>query len=155
MSRDRSGFTLFELLTTIVLIGIVLGIAYPRIMQMSQGVSLRSARGALITALNVAKSSAIVSGKCSYLKLASNAVTVFTRACQGGTQLEVVSSRNFGTDYGVTTTLTQGTGTAGTTDSIGFDPRGIPINNAQTVTFTVTKGSNTRDVVVGQYGRIQ
>ena len=150
MSRDRSGFTLFELLTTIVLIGIILGIAYPRIMQMSQGISLRSARGALITALNVSKSSAIVSGKCSFLRLASNSVTVFTTACQGGTQIEVVSSRNFGVDYGVTTTLN-----GVTTDSIGFDPRGIPINNAVTNTFIVTKGANTRNVVVGLYGRIQ
>jgi prepilin-type N-terminal cleavage/methylation domain-containing protein len=155
MSRDRSGFTLFELLTTIVIVGIVLGMAYPKIMQMSQGISLRSARGALITALNVSKSSAIVSGKCSYLRLASNSVTVFTTACQGGTQIEVVSSRNFGVDYGVTTTLARGAGAAATTDSIGFDPRGIPINNAQTVTFTVTKGANTKDVVVGNYGRIQ
>lgn len=155
MSRDRSGFTLFELLTTIVLVGIVLGISYPKIKQISQGANLRAARGALITALNVAKSSAIVSGKCAYLRLASEAVTVFTTGCQGGTQIEVVSNRNFSTDYGVTTRLAKGAGTAVATDSLGFDPRGIPINNTQTATFTVTKGSFTRNVVVGTYGRIQ
>ena len=155
MSRDRSGFTLFELLTTIVMVGIILGIAYPKLTQMSQGTNLRSARGALITALNVAKSSAIVSGKCAYLRLASNAVTVFTTACQGGTQVEVVSSRNFGVDYGVTTTIARGGSAATATDSIGFDPRGIPVNNAQTVSFTVTKGAYTKTVLVGTYGRIQ
>ena len=85
--------------------------------------------------------SAVVSGKCAYLRLASNAVTVFTTACQGGAQIAVVSSRNFGVDDGVTTTLAKGSGSAAATDSIGFDPRGIPINNSQTATFTVTKGA--------------
>ena len=98
--RQRAGFTLFELLTVIVLMGLVLAIAYPRINNIATNSSLRGARGAMITAVNVTKSSAISSGKCAFLKLSSSSVTVYTTPCQGGTQKEIVSNRNFGTDYG-------------------------------------------------------
>ena len=153
--RQRAGFTLFELLTVIVLMGLVLAIAYPRINNIATNSSLRGARGAMITAVNVTKSSAISSGKCAFLKLSSSSVTVYTTPCQGGTQKEIVSNRNFGTDYGVSVTLTKGSGSALATDSLGFDPRGIPVVNADTAAFTITKNGQTRTVTVGYYGRVQ
>ena len=153
--RDRSGFTLFELLTVIVLMGIVLALAYPRMSSMAASASVRTARGALITAVNVAKSSAVTSGKCGYLKLATNAVTVFTTPCEGGSQITVVSNRNFERDYGVGVTIAKGGGTASDTDSLGFDPRGIPLNTTQSSVFTVTKSGLTKTVTIGNYGRIQ
>lgn len=153
--RDRSGFTLFELLTVIVLMGIVLAFAYPRMSSMATSASLRTARGAMITAVNVAKSSAVTSGKCAYLRLTSSSVTVFTTPCEGGTQITVVSNRNFASDYGVAVTIAKGGGTAVASDSLGFDPRGIPLNNTQSALFTITKNSRTSTVTVGNYGRVQ
>ncbi|HVX89195.1 MAG TPA: GspH/FimT family pseudopilin [Gemmatimonadales bacterium] len=154
--RSRSGFTLFELLTAIVLMGIVLTFAYPRISRFATSGSLRTARGSMITAVNVAKSAAVASGRCGFLKLTSSSVTVFTVNCQGsGTQKEIVSNRNFQNDYGVTLTMQRGSGTPVSADSLGFDPRGIPINNTQSVTFTISKGGESKTVVVGNYGRVQ
>ena len=154
--RDRSGFTLFELLTAIVLMGIVLTFAYPRISRMATSGSLRTARGAMISAVNVAKSAAVASGRCGYLRLTASEVTVFTVNCQGsGTQIEIVSNRNFQNDYGTTVTMQKGSGTALTSDSLGFDPRGIPMNNTQSVLFTISKGGESRTVTVGLYGRVQ
>lgn len=153
--RDRSGFTLFELLTVIVLMGIVLALSYPRMSSMATSASVRTARGAMITAVNVAKSSAVTSGKCAYLRLTSSSVTVFTTPCEGGTQITVVSNRNFNADYGVVLTLTKGSGSALQADSLGFDPRGIPLNTTQSSVFTITKNGNTKSVTVGPYGRIQ
>ena len=155
MSRDRSGFTLFELLTTIVLIGIVLAFSYPKLQGIARTASLRGARRAMTTAVNVAKTSAITSGKCSYLKITSSSVKVFTTPCSGGTQIEIVSDRNFSTDYGVDVTLTKGAGSAQTSDSLGFDPRGIPLSNAQSAVFTLTKSGSSYTVTVGNYGRVQ
>lgn len=155
MLRDRRGFTIFELFVVLVIAGILFAFAYPRISKVAVTASLRGARGAMITAVNVAKSSGITSGKCSWVKITSSSVTVFTTPCQGGTQVTVVSDRNFATDYGVAVTLTQGAGSAQTSDSLGFDPRGIPISNAQTAVFTLTKGGQTRTVTVGNYGRLQ
>jgi prepilin-type N-terminal cleavage/methylation domain-containing protein len=152
---DRRGFTLFELLTVIVLMGIVLAVAYPRMSSMATSASVRTARGAMITAVNVAKSSAVTSGKCSYLRLTTSSVTVFTTPCEGGTQINIVSNRNFNADYGVSLTLTKGSGSALTSDSLGFDPRGIPLNTQVTSVFTITKNGVTRSVTVGKYGRIQ
>ena len=97
---------------------------------------------------------AVTTGKCSYLKLNNNAVTVFLTACSGGTQTEVISNRNFGTDYSVTVTMTKGTGSALAVDSLGFDPRGIPMVNTQSTTFTITKAGESKTVVVGAYGRV-
>lgn len=153
--RDRSGFTLFELLTVIVLMGIVLAFAYPRMSSMATSASVRTARSAMMTAVNVAKSSAVTSGKCGYLRLTSSSVTVFTTPCEGGSQITVVSNRNFASDYGVAVTLTKGSGSALTADSLGFDPRGIPLNNTQSSVFTITKNNLTRTVTVGNYGRVQ
>ena len=154
--RARSGFTLFELLTSIVLIGIVLAFGYPRISRIARSASLRTARSSMITAVNVAKSAAVASGRCGFLRLTASEVTVFTVNCQGaGTQITIVSNRNFQNDYGATVTMQRGSGSVLTADSLGFDPRGIPINNTQAVTFTITKGGETKTVVVGNYGRVQ
>ena len=154
--RARSGFTLFELLTSIVLIGIVLAFGYPRISRIARSASLRTARSSMITAVNVAKSAAVASGRCGFLRLTASEVTVFTVNCQGaGTQITIVSNRNFQNDYGATVTMQRGSGSALTADSLGFDPRGIPINNTQAVTFTITKAGETKTVVVGNYGRVQ
>jgi Tfp pilus assembly protein FimT len=143
-----------EVLVVIVLIGIVVGIAAPSLTRIGNGANLRGARGAMITAVNVAKSSAVTTGKCSYLKLNNNAVTVFLTSCSGGTQTEVISNRNFGTDYAVTVTMQKGTGSANAVDSLGFDPRGIPMINTQSTTFTITKAGESKTVVVGAYGRV-
>src|SRR5688572_752917 len=126
MRLDRRGFTLYELFVVLVLIGLVGAISFPKMMQIGNGSNLRGARGAMLTALNVAKSSAVTTGKCGYLKINNAAVTVFLVACGGGSQTEVISNRNFEADYGVDVTLTKGSGSALSVDSIGFDPRGIP-----------------------------
>jgi prepilin-type N-terminal cleavage/methylation domain-containing protein len=151
---DRRGFNLVEVLVVIVLIGVVIGFATPTLTRIGNGANLRGARGALITAVNVAKSSAVTTGKCSYLKLNNNAVTVFLTACSGGSQTEVISNRNFGTDYSVAVTMQKGTGTALTVDSLGFDPRGIPVDHSQTTTFTITKSGESKTLVVGAYGKV-
>lgn len=160
MTRVRQrGFTLFEVLVVIALIGIVTAFAAPSLSKIGNNANLRAARGALITAANVAKSSAVTTGKCAFLRLSNNAVSVFTTSCPGGSQTEIVSNRNFGTDFSVTVMMkksgTCGSGTDAAVDSIGFDPRGIPMNNTQCTTLTITKSADTRTVQVGQYGRIQ
>ena len=153
--RHRSGFTLFELLIVITLMGLVLAFAYPKISRTAKVASLRTARSSMITALNVTKSSAVTSGKCAYTKLTSSSVTVFTTPCQGGTQIQIVSNRDFQNDYGVTLTLTKGSGSALTADSIGFDPRGVPLNTSQSSVFTITNAGGNRTVTIGNYGMIQ
>lgn len=154
--RSRSGFTLYELLIAIVMMGIVLTFAYPRISRFATSGSLRTARGSMITAVNVAKSAAVASGRCGYLRLTASEVTVFTVNCQGsGTQVTIVSNRNFQNDYGVTVTMQKGSGSALSADSLGFDPRGVPLNNTQTTLFTITKGGESKTVTVGKYGRVQ
>ena len=153
--RHRSGFTLFELLVVITLIGLVLALSYPKIAKTAKVASLRTARSSMITALNVTKSSAVTSGKCAYTKLTASSVTVFTTPCEGGTQIQIVSNRNFQNDYGVTLTLTKGGGSALSADSIGFDPRGIPLNTSQTSVFTITNTGGSRTVTIGNYGMVQ
>jgi len=154
--RDRSGFTLFELLTAIVLMGIVLTFAYPRISRFVTSGSLRTARSSMITAVNVTRSAAVASGRCGYLRLSASEVTVFTVNCQGsGTQVTVVSNRNFHLDYGVTVTMKKGSSSALSADSLGFDPRGVPLNSAVTTLFTITKAGESKTVTVGKYGRVQ
>lgn len=148
--RHRSGFTLFELLVVITLVGLVLALAYPKIGRSAKVASLRTARSSMITAINVTKSSAVTSGKCAYTKLTSSSVTVFTTPCEGGTQRQIVSNRNFQNDYGVTLTVT---GAAG--DSVGFDPRGVPRATGQTVVFTISNAGGSRTVTIGPYGMVQ
>lgn len=155
MMLDRRGFTLYELFVVLVLMGLVGAIAFPKMMMINAGSNLRGARGAMLTALNVAKNSAVTTGKCGYLKIDGNTVTVFLSACGGSAQTVVISNRNFESDYGVDVTLAHGSGTAGSVDSVGFDPRGIPLNNAEAVTFTFARSGQTRTVVVGNYGRLE
>jgi type IV fimbrial biogenesis protein FimT len=154
--RDRRGFTLYELFVAILIMGLVLAFSYPRISRFARAGSLRTSRSSMITAVNVAKSAAVASGRCGYLRMTSSAVTVFTVNCQGsGTQIEIVSNRNFTNDYGVSLAMTKGGSAVTLPDSVGFDPRGIPMNNTQTVTFTMSRSGESRTVTVGTYGRVQ
>lgn len=159
LRQRRSGFTLVETLVVILIIGVVTAFAAPSLIRIGNNSNLRAARGALITAVNVAKSAALTTGKCSFMKINNNAVSVFTTSCPGGAQTEIVSNRNFGTDYSVTLAIkkngTCGSGTDAAVDSLGFDPRGVPVDHSQCTTFTITKAGSTRTVQVGFYGSVQ
>ena len=159
IKNQRRGFSLVEVLVVIMIIGVITIFAAPSLIRIGNNANLRAARGALITAVNVAKSSALTTGKCSFIKLNNNAISVFTTSCPGGTQTEIVSNRNFGTDYSVTVMLkkngTCGSGTDAAVDSLGFDPRGVPVDHSQCSTFTITQASDTRTVQVGYYGSVQ
>ena len=123
IKRKERGYTLFELLVVVTLIGAVAALAIPRVKGPMLRESVRSARRAVVTHLAMARGAAASRGCRSVVHMVDGAdartwVTVCTTAGVGvdtvGT-VEQLSDR-----YGVSVTCS--------VDSLTFAPNGLSMN---------------------------
>ncbi len=83
--RNGSGFTLLEMLVTIVVLGIVLAVAMPSVKRYLESQRLRSVSGELSNDLQFARSEAVARGKVVGLRFEKSAdQTCYTIAAYGG-----------------------------------------------------------------------
>lgn len=136
----RNGFTLIEMVVVIVVMGLILMIAMPKLTNWSNGAAARGARTAATSMLAKARASAIQNSQP-------------TRAAFNGTNGAVVvvatsdtlEKVQFGTEYGVSMSPSSW--------SVTYDPRGIgAYQSAVTVTFT--KSGKSSSLTVSGYGRV-
>ena len=137
----KSGFTLVEVVLTLAVAGLLLGIALPRFSALKQGVAVESAAQNLVAAHRRARAAAIIHGRPAILSVAARSLRI---TFDGAGQPHWTSADPFG----------QGVTLAGPPRHLTFSPLGITtgLSNA---TFHLSLGSASRTVVVSRLGRVR
>jgi Tfp pilus assembly protein FimT len=139
----RAAFTLIELLTIIVFMGLILVITAPRLSRTSRDIKVRSAAVDLSARLALARQAAISHGGESVLHYAGEKVWVTVDS--SGTQLLLRDTLFLAQRYGVTV--------AASMDTIRYNTRGFArLGSSQT--FALTKAGTTQTVCVTAGGLV-
>jgi prepilin-type N-terminal cleavage/methylation domain-containing protein len=136
MKRQRPGFTILELLTVIMIIGVVVAIATPKMGKINRTADLRSSRDHLAAHIATARHIAIQRSVTTRMQRSGNMVWVETLTPAGATlardTLDLYAM--FGTS--ITSPVTQ----------IRFDPRGFSTGGAPRK-FVLKSGADLKDSV--------
>lgn len=132
MSRNRTGYTLTELLIVIVVIGVLLALTMPKLNKVDAQAGTGSASQTIAAQLATARAAAIATGYPSRLVLAGNAITIATSDSLGawttlGKSIPL-------TDFGVTVT-------GSPASKVEFDPRGFATGISTMQRFIVDAGT--------------
>ena len=128
MSRNRTGFTLLELMIVIVMIGALLALAMPKLNKVDAQAGTISAAQTIATQLATARAAAIATGYPTRFTVTGNAITIATSDSLG--VYTTLGKSILLSDYGVTVTATP-------QSKVEFDPRGFATGITTTQRFVV------------------
>jgi len=142
------GFTLLEILTAVVLMGIIMALAAPRFWQLMTHESVRQARANVTTRLAGARSIAVQRGCEAVLHFDQTSSRVWVTTCrpQGGGKDTLGMIENLSSRFGVVFLSTG--------DSILFTPQGIAFAAAY-ITLTFSKDGYDAVLEISPLGRAQ
>ena len=137
----RRGYTLLEIVLSLVIAGLLLGIALPRFGAFRDQLAVREESGRIAAAHRRARITAILQSRPVVLTIGPDSLTIVAEADSG-----VPWSQAGPAAHGVTL--------AGGSRELTFSPLGITtgVSNA---TFRLTRGAFTRTVVVSRLGRLR
>ena len=136
----RNGFTLIEMVIVIVVMGLILAIAMPKLTNWSSGASARAARTAATSLLAKARASAIQNTRPTRAEFnGTNGAVVVV-----GTT-DTLAKAQLGAEYGVSMSPSSW--------SVTYDPRGIGTLQ-DPITATFTKSGKSSSLTVSGYGRV-
>jgi prepilin-type N-terminal cleavage/methylation domain-containing protein len=138
---QRRGFTLVETLLVIVIMGLVVGLAIPRMSSGTARRNLRGSRNTIASLYTQARVTAMQRGSSAALQFDGNQVFVTVGA--GATFDTIGAVRNLGTDFGVTVDPDRA--------SIVIDAKGF-LSDAATV--RATRDGYADSVYISRYGRL-
>ena len=125
-TTNRHGFSLGEILTVIIIMGVVLALALPKIGNMNDRNQMRSAKDGISARLAAARAAAIASGRQSYFIIQGDSIQV--TASNGTAQVNKGAILNLKRNFAVTVTSPGFT--------IGFDGRGMTSGSSQRIYFS-------------------
>lgn len=143
---NRRGFTIIEMITVIVLIGIIAAIGIPRLRGSLEKQNVRSGKAAIATLVATARSVAVQRGCPATLNL--NADSVWVTACGVNPPVAsvTVGTKKFvASTYGVTLSSTAAT--------LVYDPRGMT-TQFQATTVRIAGPAYQDSVVINQLGKV-
>jgi len=150
---NRRGFSAVELLIVIVIIGAVAMMTFPKIRTALDKTSVRSARVSIGTFAAEARAAAASRGCKAVLHFAGGTTSqAWVTACPrlkpgAGTVDTIAMIDDVGARFSTTMTYTR--------DSVQYDPRGLSMDNANTVVrFTGNVAGNTDSLVINTLGRV-
>jgi prepilin-type N-terminal cleavage/methylation domain-containing protein len=142
MTGQRKGFTLIEIITVVVIMGVVMMMALPKYGNMNDRNQIRSAKDGLAARISAARAAAVASGKPAIFSLLGDTMRVTLRS-DGVTTLKGADV-NLRNQFGVTMT----SGDA----SVVFDGRGMA--NQAAIKIKFTRGSLNDSLCVSKLGLI-
>jgi prepilin-type N-terminal cleavage/methylation domain-containing protein len=146
---NRSGFTVIELAIVVLIMGMVMMMAYPRIRGALAGQNVRSARAATQTYVVKARAAAVQRGCTGVFHMPSDGrvwVTVCRLVPAAGSTVDTLGPvEALGARYNVSVAPSQ--------DSIRFDSRGMKVNFTR-VTIRFTRGTIRDSLVVNEVGKV-
>jgi prepilin-type N-terminal cleavage/methylation domain-containing protein len=149
---DRRGYTLAETLIVLGVAAVLFAIGWPQAQRLLLGSSVKSARGAVITFYQQARSRALQDARQTTVWFGQHNVWVTAKprrtACAGCTYDTVGTVTDMNQRYGVTISATP--------DSfVVLNARGIGLTSNNGTTVVAVAKSSTRDTVrISQIGRI-
>lgn len=145
---SRRGISLVEMLIVIVLIGMMVVVALPKVGEVYDHAMVRSARTALTNLYNAARATSRASNQVAVLRLNAGVVVLERNASFPSTAKDTVTLggqfHDFSARYGVTIIGP---------DSVRVDPRGMLIDTGPH-TWVFTRDGWSDSVMVNSYGRI-
>ena len=147
--RSRTGFSLVELITVVIIIGLLAGFGFPRIRDLGVREAVRGARRAMTTHLARARATAVQRGCSAVLHLNDDAGAVWLTACPipgaGAATLDTVGTvDNLQERFGVAFTADA--------DSVLYTPQGLAFA-ASPIALTFTRGEYAASLQVTPAGR--
>ena len=145
MLRNRSGYTITEMIVVLLIIGVVTSLSIPRLHGASSSAGLRSARQQTASYLAQAHALAIQRGKEAWFNRNGNTITVTVDS--SGTQIVYGRAQNLLLEHSVTVA-------AASHDIIKFDPRGYAIGASTIEKVVLTRDGMRDSVCVSKLGKI-
>ncbi len=144
----RRGFTLLELLVVIVMLGVIMALAIPRLRSAFGGTSTRSARVTVTTLVAKARAAAVARGCRATIHFTSgSAGTVWVTVCRlNGAGVDTLGGiEPLAARFNVTVTATR--------DSVSFAPSGIGFDGLST-TLLMTGNGGRDSIVINPIGKV-
>jgi prepilin-type N-terminal cleavage/methylation domain-containing protein len=145
MFRNRTGYTIMEMIVVLVIFGVVTGLSIPRLHVASSSAGLRSARQQTAVYLAQAHSLAIQRGREAWFQRSGNTITVTVDS--SGTQIVYGRAHDLSREHGVTIPTTSH-------DIIKFDARGYAIGASTLEKVVLTRDGMRDSVCVSKLGKI-
>jgi prepilin-type N-terminal cleavage/methylation domain-containing protein len=145
MFRNRSGYTLAEMILVLVIFGIVTALSIPRLHGATSSAGLRSARTQTAIYLATAHALAIQRGREAWFVRSGNAISVSVDS--SGTQVVYGRPHDLLREHQVTIPTTS-------RDIIKFDPRGFAIGASAVEKIVLTRDGLRDSVCVSKLGKV-
>ena len=142
MKRSRSGFTIIEIMTVMMIMAIVLAFALPKFNSLRNSGRVGSAKIQMSTSLTTARAAAIQNGRPSRWSVSGNTVTLEAQNAAGN-YAKVGVPVDYYTQYSVSLSANPST--------INFDGRGIATGLSATAKVYV-RGITTDSICVTRLG---
>jgi len=145
----RRGFTLIELLVVIIMLGVLMGLAIPRLLDAFAGNNKRAARAALTTLVAKARATAVARGCRSAIHFTSGSNgSAWVTVCKvTGTGIDTLGGVDpVAARFNVTITASR--------DSVTYAPSGISFDG-QSTTVRVTSSQGQDSVLINQIGKVK
>jgi prepilin-type N-terminal cleavage/methylation domain-containing protein len=149
VATRRTGFTMIEMLIVVVILGILVIIALPRMRTGVINNNVRAARTTLINMIAGARAAGSQTNRSTWVKIESSRALVLARprlVTLSGSDADTIGPiQDLSQLYGVTVTAS--------VDSFRFNPTLMTLASTSTK-FTITRSGRTDTVVVDGLGRV-
>lgn len=160
--KRSSGFSLIELMVTLVVLAILLGIAAPNFTDLVRNNRSQAAANELVSALNLARAEAIKRGSRVSMCPSTNGTSCSGTAWQNGwivfvdtAASDLANAATVGTILSRRTALPEGATATGTATFIRYSSQGFaPVRSNLTVQVNSCTGINARVISLSASGRI-
>lgn len=147
MSKARAGYTFIEMMTVMVIFGVVTGLSIPRLQGATAAAGMRSARLQVSSYLAQARALSLQRGRETRFIRTGNAIRVVVDS--SGTYVTYARSHDL---YGEHRTSLSSSGI--TADTIRFDARGFSVGASGLRKIYLTRAGQSDSVCVTKLGKV-
>jgi prepilin-type N-terminal cleavage/methylation domain-containing protein len=142
MTQSRSGFTILEIMTVMMIMGIVLAFGIPKFNSLRNSGRVGAAKVQASTSLTTARAAAIQNGRPSRWSVSGNTITIQAQNAAGN-YVNVGQPMDYFTQYSVSLSASPST--------INFDSRGLA-NGLNSTAKLYVRGTTTDSICVTVLG---